>query len=303
MMFDPDSKPMSKVNPELHSDFSEPHELFVTCVSPNMTVEHIKDKRTDSRVKGIKMVEMFKVSGNGDGNCVNTEEEWVERTIGDDNFGHFDHSLYKDDKRKNFLGNNGTEILYYWDSKDWIGQLKLVFASLSKDQTGTSERVAQTETPSSTQTRKQRNRNDDDDDDEQNQLVSSINCMVEADGVWAVAESYMAVADRNRTAADAERARTTGIADITRAWTSGLANLTTLQIQNEDAITRYTLLSFDAIDERRKALYLSMAAKAQHRNDILAAEMEMLSAPSITTNTNKNKNKNTNTNTSTWYTL
>ena len=148
MMFDPDSKPMSRVNPELHSDFSEPRELFVTCVLPNMTVEHIKDKLSDNRVKSVKTIERFEVSGNGDGNRVNTEEDWVERTIGDDNYGHFDRNLYKDDKRKNFLGNNGTEILYYWDSKDRFGQLKLVFASLSKDQAGASERVATTSTPS-----------------------------------------------------------------------------------------------------------------------------------------------------------
>ena len=45
MMFDPDFKPMSRVNSEIHSDFSEPRELFVNCVSPNMTVKHIKDKR------------------------------------------------------------------------------------------------------------------------------------------------------------------------------------------------------------------------------------------------------------------
>ena len=187
MMFDPNFKPISRVNPELHSNFSEPRELFVTCVSPNMTVEHIKDKRTDNRVKIVKTIEMFEVSGNGDGNRVNTEEDWVERTIGDDNYGHFDRNLYKDDKRKNFLGNNGTEILYYWDSKDQFGQLKLVFTSLSKSQAGTSESVAQTETSSSTRTRKRGKRNDDDDDDEQNQLVSSINRMVEADGVRAAA--------------------------------------------------------------------------------------------------------------------
>ena len=165
MMLDPDFKPMSRVNPELHSDFSEPRELFVNCVLPNMTVEHITDKLSDNRVKGVKLIERFEVSGNGDGNRVNTEEDWAERTIGDDNLGHFDRSLYKDDKRKNFLGNNGTEILYYWDLKDRIGQLKLVFASLSKDQSGTSERVAQTDTLSSTQTRKRRTRNDDDDDE------------------------------------------------------------------------------------------------------------------------------------------
>ena len=46
MMFDPDFKLMSsRVNPELHSDFSEPRALFVNCVLPNMTVKHIKDKR------------------------------------------------------------------------------------------------------------------------------------------------------------------------------------------------------------------------------------------------------------------
>ena len=104
--------------------------------------------------------------------------------------------------------------------------------------------------------------------------------------------------DRNRAAADAKRARTTGIADITRARTSGLANLTTSQIQNEEAITKWTLLSYDTTDERKKALYLSMTAKAQRCNDILTAEMEKLSAPSTamnttTTNTNTNTNINT----------
>ena len=186
MMFDPIFKPMSRMIPDLHSDFAESRPLLHTCVSLNMTVEHIKDRMTDSRVKGIKTIEMFEVSGNGDGNRVNTEDDWVERAIGDDDYGHFDRSLYIDDKRKNFLGNNGTEILYYWDSKDRFGQLKLVFASLSKEQSGTSERVAQTDTLSSTQTRKRRTRNDDD-DDERNQLVSSINRMVEADRVRAVA--------------------------------------------------------------------------------------------------------------------
>ena len=110
MIFDPDFKPKSRVNRELHSDFSEPCDLFVNCVLQNMTVEHIKDKRRDSQVKGIKMIEMFEVSGDGDGNCVNTEEEWVERTISDDDYGHFDCTLYNNDSRKNFLGNNGTEI-------------------------------------------------------------------------------------------------------------------------------------------------------------------------------------------------
>ena len=76
---------------------------------------------------------------------------------------------------------------------------------MSKDQAGTSDNVATTSTPSSTRTQKRGNRNDDDDDDDKrNQLVSSINCMVEADGVRAAAESHMAVADRNRAAADAK---------------------------------------------------------------------------------------------------
>ena len=40
-----------------------------------MTVKHIKDKRINSQVKAIKRIEMFQVSGNSDGNHVNTEEE------------------------------------------------------------------------------------------------------------------------------------------------------------------------------------------------------------------------------------
>ena len=75
-MLDPNFKPMSRVNVQLHSDFLEPRELFANCVSTNMTIKHIKDRRTDNRVKAIKMIEMFKVSGNGDGNRVNTEVEW-----------------------------------------------------------------------------------------------------------------------------------------------------------------------------------------------------------------------------------
>ena len=160
MMLDTNFKKMSRVNLELNSDFFEPRELFENCVSPNMTVEHIKDKRTDNRVKGNKMIEMFEISGIGDGNCVNTEEKRAERTIADDDYGHSDYALYRDNKRKNFLGNKGTEILYYWDSKDQFGQLKLDFASLSKDQVGTSERVAQTSTPSPTRTQKRGNGND-----------------------------------------------------------------------------------------------------------------------------------------------
>jgi len=109
-----------------------------------------------------------------------------------------------------------------------------------------------------------------------------------ADGKRAAAEADRAAAEADRAAAEAERARTSGIV----ARTSGLANLMNSQIQNEQSISKWTLLSFDDVDPQKKAFYLSMAVKAQCRYDMITAEMKKLSDTSTSTNTNTNTNTN-----------
>eukprot|EP00751_Fragilariopsis_kerguelensis_P006548 CAMPEP_0170804970 /NCGR_PEP_ID=MMETSP0733-20121128/31080_1 /TAXON_ID=186038 /ORGANISM="Fragilariopsis kerguelensis, Strain L26-C5" /LENGTH=164 /DNA_ID=CAMNT_0011159239 /DNA_START=61 /DNA_END=555 /DNA_ORIENTATION=+ len=148
----------------------------------------------------------------------------------------------------------------------------------------------------SSSSRKTRKRDDGAKDDERNQLVSSINRMAEADiqrvgveNLRAIADGKRAAAEADRAAAEAERACTSGIV----ARTSGLANLTNSQIQNEEAISKWTLPSFDDDDPQKKAFYLSMADKAQCRYDFITAEMKKLSDTSTSTNTNTNTNTNT----------
>merc|ERR1719491_2888901 len=96
----------------------------------------------------------------------------------------------------------------------------------------------------SSSSRKTRKRDDGTEDDERNQLVSSINRMAEADIQRVGVENRTAIADGKRAAAEAERVRTSGIV----ARTSGLANLTNSEIQNEEAISKWPLLSFDDDD-------------------------------------------------------
>ena len=51
---------------------------------------------------------------------------------------------------------------------------------------------------------------------------------------------------------------------MTRAQTSGLAELICAQGKQDDAMTKYSLLSYDTADPKKKVLYKNMAVKAQN---------------------------------------
>ena len=70
--------------------------------------------------------------------------------------------------------------------------------------------------------------------------------------------------------------------DMTRAETSGLAELISAQEKQDDAMTKYTLLSLDTENLEKKALYNKMAAKAQNRYAILEAKVKTLSGTTST---------------------
>ena len=75
-----------------------------------------------------------------------------------------------------------------------------------------------------------------------------------------------------------------GLADMTRARTSGLADLMNALEKQDDAMTKYTILSFDTMDLDKKKLQEAMAVKAQNRHDIIEEEIKKLTTQSSNTN-------------------
>ena len=76
---------------------------------------------------------------------------------------------------------------------------------------------------------------------------------------------------------------TAGLADMTRAQTSGLAELISAQEKQDDALTKYTLLSYDTDDPKKKTLYKNMAKKAHNCYNVLEAKVEKLAGSSAGT--------------------
>ena len=77
--------------------------------------------------------------------------------------------------------------------------------------------------------------------------------------------------------------RTYGLADMTRAQISRLAELINTQTQQDDAMTKWTLICFDTDNRRKKNLYKSMAVKAQNSYTTLKAKVKKLAGSSTVT--------------------
>ena len=60
---------------------------------------------TDLKVKLYKMIAVYNLSGNGDGNCnlVDEEADWVPLAITNSNFGHWDCTLFNNNNQANLL--------------------------------------------------------------------------------------------------------------------------------------------------------------------------------------------------------
>lgn len=63
----------------------------------DVNVKQVENKLANIRVQMSKVVENFKVNGNGDDNCVDPEEEWIERTVVNQIYGSFDCTMYIND--------------------------------------------------------------------------------------------------------------------------------------------------------------------------------------------------------------
>ena len=74
LMNDPSFNPRSRVDPNMHCTFAEPLDLSYKV---DVTPDQVKDKMSDSRVKLIKVIDRWELSGNGEGNRVDTTKEWI----------------------------------------------------------------------------------------------------------------------------------------------------------------------------------------------------------------------------------
>ena len=136
---------------------------------------------------------------------------------------------------------------------------------MDNKQAATVDGVPATDEPASHRKRKK-----DGDSTDKSELIESLDRMT-----------------RNTGLADITRAQT----DMTRAQTSGLAELICAQEKQDDAMTKYSLLSYDTTDPQKKALYESMAVKAKNRYNILEAKVEKLAGTtSIDTETSISNN-------------
>ena len=232
--------PVSVVNPDLHDSFSKPRDLGRdTCMNGTIMLGgQCKDKVADMKVKLYKIMDKYELSGNGEGDLMNEDEEWVTRDATDPNFGSWCPTMYKDDNRKDFLGNFGEEILYAWLLFDQNEIRQSVLATLYNKQAATVDGVPATDEPASHRKRKK-----DRDSIDESELIESLDRMT-----------------RNTGLADITRAQT----DMTRAQTSGLAELICAQEKQDDAMTKYSLLSYDTTNPQKKALYESMDVKAKN---------------------------------------
>ena len=129
-MNDKDYNPTSNIVPDLHHSFSEPRDLsYEGCMNGmDVTAEQCKERLADTRVKVYKISADYNVSGNGDGNLIDEDTEWVQLETTDPNYSRWDRALYKDDNRADFCRHFGEVIAYVWDEWDRNDFLKSVFA-------------------------------------------------------------------------------------------------------------------------------------------------------------------------------
>ena len=112
-----------------------------------ITGGHCKDKLADSKVKMLKVMNNWELSGNGEGNrnLVDEDAEWITLDSTDANFGAYTRNQYKDDNRKDFLSQFGPEILYAWKLFDINEIRQSVLSTLDGTQAATVDGVPETE--------------------------------------------------------------------------------------------------------------------------------------------------------------
>ena len=123
-----------------------------------MDCDKAKDIVRAMRPRLLCIINDYKRSGNGSGQRAANDEEW----------GHFDLSMCVDgDDRKNFLHNDGSEILYWWHVLDEYQMLRFTTSVLSVSVQASAERSAEVAPP-------RRRRSTDDDGETRREIAVNL---------------------------------------------------------------------------------------------------------------------------------
>ena len=147
LMNDREYEPTSLVLPDLHSTFAELRDLsYDGCMHVDVTSDDVKVKMADLKVKLYKIIAAYNISGNGDGNSnlVDEDAEWVPLASTDENYGHWERNMFKDDNRSNFTFNFGEVPLYAWHLWDEFQMFATVLARLNTSQAASADSVSNT---------------------------------------------------------------------------------------------------------------------------------------------------------------
>ena len=226
LMNDPSFNPCSRVDPNMHCTFAEPLDLSYKV---DVTPDQVKDKMSDSRVKLIKVMDRWELSGNGDGNRVDTTEEWIPRLANDEDFGRFDAPLYKSDNRRSFLLGYSEVILYLWQMFDEHDLRQSVLSRLDTDQAASVESVPMTLTDnaSSSTTKKRKN---------WEELAASIDRIGNAETARAQSQAQV---DLTRARTEATQAKTAAMSEHSRLYVEKMERLVAMVGKQNDLIFKY----------------------------------------------------------------
>ena len=147
LMNDREYEPVSLVLPDLHSTFAEMRDLLYDgCMHVDVTSDDVKVKMADLKVKLYKIIAAYNISGNGDGNSnlVDEDADWVPLASTDENYGHWDQNMFKDDNRSNFTFTFGEVPLYAWHLWDEFQMFATVLARLNTSQAASADSVSNT---------------------------------------------------------------------------------------------------------------------------------------------------------------
>jgi hypothetical protein len=100
--------PNSDVFPTLHSDFAESHDLHRNKCPMNVTTENVRTWVADRKAKLVILINRWELSGNGDGQRVDTDAEFGNVSADSIQF-------QEGDNRSSFLRHERSTILYYWE--------------------------------------------------------------------------------------------------------------------------------------------------------------------------------------------
>jgi hypothetical protein len=260
---DIDFSPDSEVFPNLHEDFASSINLDLDQCPCVVSVEQVKSWIADRKAKLVLMINRWERSGNGDG------QRWEE----DRTFGHMESIHYQSENRSQFLQNDRSTLLYYWqmlDNYDMISNtvsiLPADFGISSSTPSTTTTTTSNNSTMSARKNKKQRleaqqtHHQDEQQRGIQNTLLRDLVSTIKA------SSNSAAKGNTHLATAAAQKAKTMALNRVRIA---------------EQSFDNYMMLTEQATNPSVKAVFQERLGKAKKRLDEAEADYDELNSSQV----------------------